>query len=236
MRFRIFFPFQHLTAELCRLIVVKPLKMRFHAAAGERLPEIEIGVDGAVVSSVLPVVAVGIVRVEPIASSHLVNMPEGGDVIYLDDLKVTQTLNKDEYIIFPYRKVASEESSVLQAIVETPGSAAGDFYSYTVNGYFPISIDPVYGDEILYGEESNEIYVNAPDAVKAIDADKAAKAYFAGDELRIENPAGEPVYIYTVGGAIIKADVTGSAVVTSRLTQKGVYIVRVGNQAAKVVR
>lgn len=161
---------------------------------------------------------------------------EGGDVIYLDDLKVTQTLNKDEYIRFPYRKVASEESSVLQAIVETPGSAAGDFYSYTVNGYFPISIDPVYGDEILYGEESNEIYVNAPDAVKAIDADKAAKAYFAGDELRIENPAGEPVYIYTVGGALIKADVTGSAVVTSRLTQKGVYIVRVGNQAAKVVR
>ena len=161
---------------------------------------------------------------------------EGGDVIYLDDLKVTQTLNKDEYIRFPYRKVASEESSVLQAIVETPGSAAGDFYSYTVNGYFPITIDPVYGDEILYGEESNEIYVNAPDAVKAIDADKAAKAYFAGDELRIENPAGEPVYIYTVGGAIIKADVTGSAVVTSRLTQKGVYIVRVGNQAAKVVR
>ncbi len=161
---------------------------------------------------------------------------EGGDVIYLDDLKVTQTLNKDEYIRFPYRKVASEESSVLQAIVETPGSAAGDFYSYTVNGYFPITIDPVYGDEILYGEESNEVYVNAPDAVKAIDADKAAKAYFAGDELRIENPAGEPVYIYTIGGALIKADVTGSAVVTSRLTQKGVYIVRVGNQAAKVVR
>ena len=149
---------------------------------------------------------------------------------------MTQTLNKDEYIRFPYRKVASEESSVLQAIVETPGSAAGDFYSYTVNGYFPITIDPVYGDEILYGEESNEVYVNAPDAVKAIDADKAAKAYFAGDELRIENPAGEPVYIYTIGGALIKADVTGSAVVTSRLTQKGVYIVRVGNQAAKVVR
>ena len=160
---------------------------------------------------------------------------EGGDVIYLDDLKVTQTLNKDEYIIFPYRKVASEESSVLQAIVETPGSAAGDFYSYTVNGYFPISIDP-YGGEILYGEESNEIYVDAPDAVKAIDADKVAKAYVAGDELRIENPAGEPVYIYTVGGALIKADATGNTVVTSRLTQKGVYIVRVGNQAVKVVR
>lgn len=160
---------------------------------------------------------------------------EGGDIIYFDDLKVSQTLNKDEYIAFPYRKVASEESSVLQAIVETPGSAAGDFYSYTVNGYFPISIDP-YGGEILYGEESNEIYVDAPDAVKAIDADKVAKAYVAGDELRIENPAGEPVYIYTVGGALIKADATGNTVVTSRLTQKGVYIVRVGNQAAKVVR
>ena len=161
---------------------------------------------------------------------------EGGDVIYLDDLKVTQTLNKDEYIRFPYRKAKTDEPNVLQAVIETPGKTAGSFFSYNVNGYFPVTIDPVYGDEIMYSEASEEVYVDAPDAVKAIDADKVAKAYVAGDELRIENPAGEPVYIYTVGGALIKADVTGSAVVTSRLTQKGVYIVRVGNQAAKVVR
>lgn len=161
---------------------------------------------------------------------------EGGDIIYLDDLKVSQTLNKDEYIAFPYRKAKTDEPSVLQAVIETPGKTAGSFFSYNVNGYFPVTIDPVYGDEIMYSEASEEVYVDAPDAVKAIDADKVAKAYVAGDELRIENPAGEPVYIYTVGGALIKADVTGSAVVTSRLTQKGVYIVRVGNQAVKVVR
>lgn len=161
---------------------------------------------------------------------------EGGDVIYLDDLKVTQTLNKDEYIRFPYRKAKTDEPNVLQAVIETPGKTAGSFFSYNVNGYFPVTIDPVYGDEIMYSEASEEVYVNAPDAVKAIDADKVAKAYVAGDELRIENPAGEPVYIYTVGGALIKADATGNTVVTSRLTQKGVYIVRVGNQAVKVVR
>lgn len=161
---------------------------------------------------------------------------EGGDVIYLDDLKVSQTLNKDEYIAFPYRKVKTDEPSVLQAVIETPGKTAGSFFSYNVNGYFPVTIDPVYGDEIMYSEASEEVYVDAPDAVKAIDADKVAKAYVAGDELRIENPAGEPVYIYTVGGALIKADATGNTVVTSRLTQKGVYIVRVGNQAVKVVR
>lgn len=161
---------------------------------------------------------------------------EGGDVIYLDDLKVSQTLNKDEYIAFPYRKVKTDEPNVLQAVIETPGKTAGSFFSYNVNGYFPVTIDPVYGDEIMYSEASEEVYVDAPDAVKAIDADKVAKAYVAGDELRIENPAGEPVYIYTVGGALIKADATGNTVVTSRLTQKGVYIVRVGNQAVKVVR
>lgn len=161
---------------------------------------------------------------------------EGGDVIYLDDLKVSQTLNKDEYIAFPYRKAKTDEPSVLQAVIETPGKTAGSFFSYNVNGYFPVTIDPVYGDEIMYSEASEEVYIDAPDAVKAIDADKVAKAYVAGDELRIENPAGEPVYIYTVGGALIKADTTGNTVVTSRLTQKGVYIVRVGNQAVKVVR
>lgn len=161
---------------------------------------------------------------------------EGGDVIYLDDLKVSQTLNKDEYIAFPYRKAKTDEPNVLQAVIETPGKTAGSFFSYNVNGYFPVTIDPVYGDEIMYSEASEEVYVDAPDAVKAIDADKVAKAYVAGDELRIENPAGEPVYIYTVGGALIKADATGNTVVTSRLTQKGVYIVRVGNQAVKVVR
>lgn len=161
---------------------------------------------------------------------------EGGDIIYLDDLKVSQTLNKDEYITFPYRRVKTDSPSVLQAVVETPNKTAGDFFSYTVNGYFPVSIDPDFGDDIMYGEESNEVYVDAPDAVKAIDADKVAKAYFAGDELHIENPTGEPVYIYTVGGALIKADNTGNAVVTSCLTQKGVYIVRVGDQAVKVVR
>ncbi len=161
---------------------------------------------------------------------------EGGDVIYLDDLKVSQALNKDEYIAFPYRKAKTDEPNVLQAVIETPGKTAGSFFSYNVNGYFPVTIDPVYGDEIMYSEASEEVYVDAPDAVKAIDADKVAKAYVAGDELRIENPAGEPVYIYTVGGALIKADATGNTVVTSRLTQKGVYIVRVGNQAVKVVR
>lgn len=161
---------------------------------------------------------------------------EGGDIIYLDDLKVSQTLNKDEYIAFPYRKAKTDEPNVLQAVIETPGKTAGSFFSYNVNGYFPVTIDPVYGDEIMYSEASEEVYVDAPDAVKAIDADKVAKAYVAGDELRIENPAGEPVYIYTVGGALIKADATGNTVVTSRLTQKGVYIVRVGNQAVKVVR
>lgn len=161
---------------------------------------------------------------------------EGGDVIYLDDLKVSQTLNKDEYIAFPYRKAKTDEPNVLQAVIETPGKTAGSFFSYNVNGYFPVTIDPVYGDEIMYSEASEEVYVDAPDAVKAIDADKVAKAYVAGDELRIENPAGEPVYIYTVGGALIKADATGNTVVTSLLTQKGVYIVRVGNQAVKVVR
>lgn len=161
---------------------------------------------------------------------------EGGDIIYFDDLKVSQTLNKDEYIAFPYRKVKTDEPNVLQAVIETPGKTAGSFFSYNVNGYFPVTIDPVYGDEIMYSEASEEVYVDAPDAVKAIDADKVAKAYVAGDELRIENPAGEPVYIYTVGGALIKADATGNTVVTSRLTQKGVYIVRVGNQAVKVVR
>lgn len=161
---------------------------------------------------------------------------EGGDIIYFDDLKVSQTLNKDEYIAFPYRKAKTDEPNVLQAVIETPGKTAGSFFSYNVNGYFPVTIDPVYGDEIMYSEASEEVYVDAPDAVKAIDADKVAKAYVAGDELRIENPAGEPVYIYTVGGALIKADATGNTVVTSRLTQKGVYIVRVGNQAAKVVR
>lgn len=161
---------------------------------------------------------------------------EGGDIIYFDDLKVSQTLNKDEYIAFPYRKAKTDEPNVLQAVIETPGKTAGSFFSYNVNGYFPVTIDPVYGDEIMYSEASEEVYVDAPDAVKAIDADKVAKAYVAGDELRIENPAGEPVYIYTVGGALIKADATGNTVVTSRLTQKGVYIVRVGNQAVKVVR
>ena len=161
---------------------------------------------------------------------------EGGDIIYFDDLKVSQTLNKDEYIAFPYRKAKTDEPNVLQAVIETPGKTAGSFFSYIVNGYFPVTIDPVYGDEIMYSEASEEVYVDAPDAVKAIDADKVAKAYVAGDELRIENPAGEPVYIYTVGGALIKADATGNTVVTSRLTQKGVYIVRVGNQAVKVVR
>lgn len=161
---------------------------------------------------------------------------EGGDIIYLDDLKVSQTLNKDEYITFPYRKVKSEDPTVLQAVIETPGKTAGNFFSYNVNGYFPITIDPTYGDEILYGEKSNEVYVDAPDAVKTVGTDQKAKAYFAGDELYIENPAGQPVYIYTVGGALVKADATGSAVVTSRLTQKGVYIVRVGERVVKVIK
>lgn len=161
---------------------------------------------------------------------------EGGDIIYFDDLKVSQTLNKDEYITFPYRKVTTDDPTALQAVVETPGKTTGDFFSYTVTGYFPVTIDPVYGDEIMYGEPSDVIYVDAPNAIESVSTDKLAKAYFIGDELRIENPAGDPVYIYTIGGALIKADTTGSTVVTSRLTQKGVYIVRVGEHAVKVVK
>ena len=62
----------------------------------------------------------------------------------------------------------------------------------------------------------------------------SATVRLEGENLVVNNPAGEAVTLYTVGGAVVANNASGDAVVTFAAPARGAYIVKVGTQTVKV--
>lgn len=150
---------------------------------------------------------------------------EGGDYIFLDDLKMTVTMNNGEKIELPYTStyVAYPATSL---DVEIP-LAGDDNASYTVQGYF--------SDEVM-GEVSNEIYVKKPTSITAMSLNgTAARVYSNGGMLCVANPDGAEIKVYSADGRLV-AHSNGNAKNSSFGLNHGTYIVRVGSQTFKIAK
>lgn len=149
---------------------------------------------------------------------------EDGDYIFLDNLKMTMTMNKDQEIKLPYSTTyVSYPATSLD--VEMPLAGYDDAW-YTVQGYF--------SDE-LTSDVSNEINVKEGTAIRSTKLNGNAKVSVEGGYLTVSNPSHSPIAIYTVGGQLV-AQSKGAAATSSFELSKGAYIVRVDGQSFKVIK
>lgn len=150
---------------------------------------------------------------------------EGGDMVFLDNLKVSVTMDKDEQIELPYSSTyVNTPATSLDVEIPLAGS---DDASYTVKGYFS---DDVQSDE------SNEIDVKKSDAIRSINHDALqSRVVVRGDAVVVSNPTNAEVKVYTIDGRAV-AESNGMNATSSFSLPSGAYIVRVGGDTFKIAK
>ena len=61
-----------------------------------------------------------------------------------------------------------------------------------------------------------------------------ATVHIDGDNIVVNNPKAEPVYVYTLDGAVVASDNSRAAVVNIPKAGHGSYVVKVGKQSVKL--
>lgn len=148
-----------------------------------------------------------------------------GDFIFLDNMKITCTMNKGEIIKLPYTTyyVPYTETS---HNVEMPFTGEDKAY-YNVQGYF--------SDE-MKSDVSNDITVSRTTGIAELsDAAEKASVTLTEGGVAISNPKAAKIYIYSINGGMVAKDLTGTTHTTVALPA-GSYIVRVGNDIFKIMR
>lgn len=149
---------------------------------------------------------------------------ESGDYIFLDDLKMSLSMNKGDVIELPYSNYYVSYPATSYD-VEMPLSG-DDNASYTVQGY--------YSDEVV-SDVSNEITVKTESAIKAVSGKSNAAVSVVGGYLAVSNPSHSPIAVYSIDGSLV-ASSNGQASTSTFGLAHGAYIVRVAGQSFKVVK
>lgn len=149
---------------------------------------------------------------------------EGGDFVFLDDVKITTTMSKGESITLPYSTYYVDYPATSYDV--TMPLAGEDNAYYTVQGYF--------SDE-LKSKVSSEITVkNNESGIASLAKTGKAAVKVTADGVTVSNPKRAAVAVYGIDGRII-ARTGGSSVVTMSLPN-GAYIVRVGGETFKIAK
>lgn len=151
-----------------------------------------------------------------------------GTYLMFRDLKLTVDMPEGSKIDFPYDQMVVEDGTACR--FEDIEYGQGERISYSVVAA------KVTAEAQILSEPSNRVYVNFSSAVESVDGAAAPKAFVSGETLFVENPNADRVEVFDLSGACIFTDCTGRETVTATLAAPGVYIVRVGGQALKVLR
>lgn len=147
------------------------------------------------------------------------------EFIYLDNLKITCTMNKDEVIKLPFTTYyVSYPATSYDVVMPLKGN---DKAFYTVQGYF--------SDEIK-SDTSNCITVSSTTGVEKLysNMDKASVKLTANG-ITVNNPKAKEIYVYSIDGRMIKKNLTGIQHTDISLPS-GSYIIRVGNETFKIMK
>lgn len=149
--------------------------------------------------------------------------------VFIDNITVSKDLKAGDAVDLPYAYY--EQLAPFTSIeIATPDWAEGDSYNYFV---VALKDDPS-GEDYVVSPSSEIIYVE-PSGVQKIIADSAARAFVSNGILRISNPNGKAINVYSVNGALVYSS-RGETSATVTLAARGVYIVKVGDKAIKVIR
>lgn len=150
-------------------------------------------------------------------------MPASG-ILMIDDMQVSTTLASGDVVSLPMASGIVEGATTYD--FKDLALPQGDKLFYNVQAALLAD-----GENITYGEISNNVYVDLSGAVEAVEAADAAKVYVADGVLHIVNPMDEAVEVYNAGGALVASPDASEVVLPS----KGVYVVRIGAKAFKVM-
>ena len=121
-------------------------------------------------------------------------------------------------------------------LTATPAGKDYVFIGWTVNGE-EVSIENPYTATIT---ETTEFVANFSKAIgveMTEAAEQTLKAVVEGNEIKIYGTTeGETVTLYTVNGAVIANAISTDAVTTIKTTATGVLVVKVGEEAVKIVK
>ena len=151
-----------------------------------------------------------------------------GTYLMFQDLKLTVDMPEGSKIDVPYAQMVVEDGIACR--FEKIEYGEGERISYSV---IAAQVTP---EAQILSKPSNRVYVDFSGSVESIGLNATAKAYVDGETLTVENPEAETVEVFDMAGTCIFHDNTGRETVTTTLAVNGVYIVRVGNEAIKVVR
>lgn len=160
--------------------------------------------------------------------SYIVIYTENASIIMLDDLKVSLNLNKDEKQFLPIKTTLTQETSIKFDNLE---NNPGERYAYKVaSAYIG---DGTYPFQTPFSDYK---FVELQSSVSSETVKAEANAYVKDNRLFVNNPNHETITLYSINGTALFTDNTQPTIGVYDLNTAGMYIVKVGNKAIKVVK
>lgn len=144
---------------------------------------------------------------------------------FFDEIGIYQNCYKGEEVQIPYVFTHRTLPTYTSAYVDTDSEEDG-VYAYTVScyaeGWMSIQSDMIYTQDVENSIKSNQ-------------ANMASVAMNNG-LLSVSNPEGKPVSVYNAAGQLVYSNSNGSTTIATPICDRGIYIVKVGNQSYKIMQ
>ena len=160
------------------------------------------------------------------SESVLIIAERGGaaNYVFFSSLSVSQQMKEGDTMAVPYLIDWTEKNTYY---VKTDKYEGTDDFAYEVEAYRMsegfVEISP--RSEMMVVERHSSV---------SEDVRTEGRAYADGTVIRIENPQGASVEVFTLGGAAVYRNAGGSMEQTVSVSAPGLYIVRIGTKAVKV--
>ncbi len=151
-------------------------------------------------------------------------------ILFIDNLKVSIDMRKDQSILVPVRTYETAETSQEATNL---GIAYGDLV-----GYYVTAIYRDNGNQLpeVESERSNAVSVDMPSGVEDISGAPAKISISVTDGvIKVKKTADSTVAVYAIDGSTVFYGGHGELTVCCRPSDAGIYIVKVGADTFKIV-
>lgn len=155
-----------------------------------------------------------------------------GEYMLLDEITIKQAFSKGDQTTLDYVNGVVNGGDVTSAIISTLGAVKGDSYMYRVKSWGYDS-----SNNLIQSGFSNYEYVEPVVGINSTVADdNTATVYVIGDEVYVELAEDAVIDMYDVQGVKVATLEGVQGLNKMRLNGNGMYIVKVGNKAYKVIK
>lgn len=157
--------------------------------------------------------------------------------IFLDNLKITQNLKKDDVVLDPifYKEFITQP----EVTVTIPENEQFETLHHAVKAFGSTKVANNLGSttEVTYetGLSTSKKFREGTLSVPVLEDVANPLAAVRNGLLNIVNPQGDVVSVYTTDGSLVFTNNSGNKTISTQLEARGLYIVKVGNKTIKVM-